>query len=188
MGFFCYTCKKKVRGQPVKHRCTRKKYGKRANSRIYDGSGQHGHRLPPKARGLICFEFRDWGECPYGPKCIYSHQTKKKNTSLQEQEVVDEEEHALFCRPATMNDCSEEANNSSSSCLDYIKEEGEHGADESNLLLALLDQNQHATAMDSLAAAMDSMAIKRQQQQQNNGDENQIDLLMQGQSSSNSLL
>lgn len=39
MGFFCYTCKSNVRGQPNNHPCTRSKYGQRANARIYDHSG-----------------------------------------------------------------------------------------------------------------------------------------------------
>ena len=45
MGFFCYSCEKKVRGQPNNHKCTRKKYGNKANDRIYDKSGNKQHRI-----------------------------------------------------------------------------------------------------------------------------------------------
>lgn len=72
MGFFCYRCKKKVRGQPSKHGCTRKKYGKDANRRVYDQSGNKGHRLPPSSRGFICFDLRDKGYCDRS-NCCYSH-------------------------------------------------------------------------------------------------------------------
>ncbi len=47
MGFFCCTCGKKVRGQPNNHPCTKRKYGNQANNRIYDKSGNKGHRRPP---------------------------------------------------------------------------------------------------------------------------------------------
>mmetsp|Transcript_56124 Transcript_56124/g.65547 ORF Transcript_56124/g.65547 Transcript_56124/m.65547 type:complete len:226 (+) Transcript_56124:231-908(+) len=77
MGFFCYNCGKKVRGQPVKHGCTRKKYGKNANRRVYDQSGSKSHRLPPSSRGLVCFDMRDKGEC-LRKNCVYSHKVPKQ--------------------------------------------------------------------------------------------------------------
>ena len=72
MGFFCYKCGKKVQGQPNNHGCTQKKYGKKANSMIYDRTGGKSHRMPPSARGLVCFEFRDTGKCSK-KNCAYSH-------------------------------------------------------------------------------------------------------------------
>lgn len=72
MGFFCYKCGRKVRGQPAKHGCTRKKYGKNANRIIYDQSGNKSHRSPPGAKGLICFDLRDNGVC-LRENCCYSH-------------------------------------------------------------------------------------------------------------------
>jgi hypothetical protein len=45
MGFFCYSCNKKVRGQPNNHGCTKRKYGNKANDRIYDKSGNKRHRF-----------------------------------------------------------------------------------------------------------------------------------------------
>lgn len=35
MGFYCFNCAAKVRGQPIKHKCTRQKYGSRANDVVY---------------------------------------------------------------------------------------------------------------------------------------------------------
>ena len=72
MGFFCYSCNKKVRGQPVKHPCTRKKFGRNANGRVYDHSGGKGHRLSPADKGMVCFAFRDQGKCTR-KKCCYKH-------------------------------------------------------------------------------------------------------------------
>jgi hypothetical protein len=79
MGFFCYKCNKKVRGQPIKHGCTRKKYGKNANSRVYDQSGNKGHRRPPSSRGFICFELRDKGYCERS-NCCYSHNFQRSGS------------------------------------------------------------------------------------------------------------
>jgi RNA recognition motif-containing protein len=51
MGFFCYTCNKKVRGQPNNHPCTKQKFGDQANSRIYDKSGKGRHRIDRRSPG-----------------------------------------------------------------------------------------------------------------------------------------
>ena len=90
MGFFCYSCEKKVRGQPNNHGCTRKKYGNKANDRIYDKSGNKQHRIDRRqtsnkksanqkvlkicnqsAQGH-CFEYCI-GCCDYGNACRYQH-------------------------------------------------------------------------------------------------------------------
>ena len=67
MGFFCYTCCKKVRGRPVNHGCTRRKFGKNANTQIYRGG--HSHRGHPQTP---CFSLRDNGECRR-QNCAYKH-------------------------------------------------------------------------------------------------------------------
>ena len=78
MGFFCYSCNKKVRGQPNNHGCTRKKYGNKANARIYDKLGNKGHRMDrrqmsksdPGDPGFpgICLDHQERGYCAFGNK------------------------------------------------------------------------------------------------------------------------
>lgn len=63
MGFFCYKCLKKVRGQPNNHRYKRSLYGKNANHRVYDQSGNKSHRLPPASKGFISIDLREKGYC-----------------------------------------------------------------------------------------------------------------------------
>ena len=76
MGFYCYFCGRKVRGQPIKHSCTRKRYGGNANRRVYDQSGGKSHRLPPMDKGLICFTLREQGTCTV-QNCGYSRNFKR---------------------------------------------------------------------------------------------------------------
>jgi hypothetical protein len=89
MGFFCYSCNKKVRGQPNNHGCTKEKYGKNANQRIYDHSGGKGHRVDRRIKngdahkncraGTVsdvmrqCYDFIRAGTCKFGDSCRFSH-------------------------------------------------------------------------------------------------------------------
>lgn len=69
MGFFCYTCGRKVRGQPIKHKCTRKG-GMRLQQSIYAN----------KRAVKEYNQKRSQGKNPPKPKCMRKQKNRRTKT------------------------------------------------------------------------------------------------------------
>ena len=69
MGFFCYTCGRKVRGQPIKHKCTRKG-GMRLQQSIYAN----------KRTVKEYNQKRSQGKNPPKPKCMRKQKNRRTKT------------------------------------------------------------------------------------------------------------
>ena len=87
MGFFCFSCQKKVRGQPINHWCIKKRGKKEAKllqTRIWaskhtakknTAKGNH-HKFDTKQ--TVCNGWKN-GFCKFGNKCIFLHGETQPN-------------------------------------------------------------------------------------------------------------